>query len=88
MPLPSVRLHGAKLCQCLSKRTKLPCNNVAAFGSGACRMHGAHKRHARLSGSNHPNFKHGMDTAQAKALRKKIFNELNQAFLKITNRLI
>ncbi len=33
-------------------------------------------------------FKHGMDTAQAKALRKKIFNELNQAFLKITNRLI
>ncbi len=80
MPLPSVRLYGAKICQCLSKRTKLPCNNVAAFGTKACRMHGAHRKHARLSGQNHPNFKHGMDSKQAKDIRAKVISELNYAF--------
>jgi hypothetical protein len=72
MPLPSVRLYGAKLCQCLSKRTKLPCNNPAAFGSRACRLHGAHKSHARLAGSNHPNFQHGNETKEARAERRQM----------------
>lgn len=44
-------------------------------------MHGSHKRHARLSGADHPNFKHGMDTLDALATRKKVFEELDQAFL-------
>lgn len=79
MPLPCVSKHGAKLCECLSKRTKLPCNNVAAFGSKACRMHGAHKTHARLSGSHHPNFKHGLETISAKKDRSKKIHELNEA---------
>ncbi len=72
MPLPSVRLYGAKICQRLSKRTKLPCNNPAAFGSRACRLHGAHKSHARLAGSNHPNFQHGNETKEARAERRQM----------------
>jgi hypothetical protein len=80
MPLPSVRLYGAKLCQCKSKRTKLPCKNAAAFGSKSCRMHGAHKSHARLSGNNHPNFIHGLETISAKIERTTVNTELNNAF--------
>jgi hypothetical protein len=80
MPLPSVRLYGAKLCQCLSKRTKLPCNNAAAFGTKACRMHGAHKKQARLAGSNHPNFKHGFETKDAKMKRVEVIGELNEMY--------
>ena len=68
MPLPSV-VNGAKLCQGVSKRTKLPCKNPAAFGCRTCRMHGAHRRHAALSGKDHPNFKHGKETYQAKVNR-------------------
>jgi len=66
MPLPSVRTHGAKQCQVKSKRTGFPCNNPAAFGTKACRMHGAHRTHARLLGEKHPNFKHGESTIQNK----------------------
>lgn len=67
MPLPSVRMHNAIKCQVKSKRTGLPCNNPAAFGTKACRMHGAHRTHARLSGENHPNYRHGKCTNKVKA---------------------
>lgn len=70
MPLPSIN-NGAKKCQCKSKRTGLPCNNPAAFGQKACRMHGAHKKVAKLSGMNHPNFIHGENTAISKIKRSQ-----------------
>lgn len=62
MPLPSVSMHGAKLCGCRSKRTRLPCNNPAAFGTKACRMHGAHKSRNVIRGADHPRYKNGERT--------------------------
>lgn len=65
MPLPSVNIHGARLCECRSKRTRLPCNNPAAFGTKACRMHGAHKNRNVIRGANHPRYKNGERTKQS-----------------------
>lgn len=67
MPLPSVRIHGAKQCLVKSKRTGLPCNNPAAFGTKACRIHGAHRARTGLSGTNHPNYQHGNCTNKARS---------------------
>jgi hypothetical protein len=66
MPLPSLIKFGAKRCQCLCKRTKQPCKNPAAFGMRSCRMHGAHRPHTALTGSNHPNYRHGQATNEAR----------------------
>ena len=65
MPLPSVKMHGAKLCGCKSKRTKLPCNNPAAFETKACRMHGAHKSRNVLRGADHPQYTNGDRTIES-----------------------
>jgi len=68
MPLPCIN-NGTTKCQCKSKRTGLPCNNPAAFGQKSCRMHGAHKKVANLSGIKHPNYKHGENTQASKIKR-------------------
>ena len=67
MPLPSMRLHGAKQCTTKSKRTGLPCNNPAAYGCRTCRMHGARKAESINRGEQHPNFVHGRSTLEAQA---------------------
>lgn len=77
MPLPSIAKFGAKKCQCKSKRTYLPCNNPAAYGMRTCRMHGARKRSTVLTDTDHPQYKHGQETKEAKEERKKKFAELN-----------
>jgi len=41
-------------------------------------MHGSHKSKNVLRGQLHPNYRHGLDTKEAKAERKKRFAELNQ----------
>lgn len=64
MPLQSV-LNGAKQCQVLTKRTKQPCKNPAAYGCISCRMHGAHKSRNVLWGVDHPKYKHGNRTKEA-----------------------
>jgi hypothetical protein len=71
MPLPSVSLFSAPQCQCLCKRTKKPCQNPAAFGMRACRMHGAHRPHTALSGDKHPNYQHGECTNEARDAYRK-----------------
>jgi hypothetical protein len=57
MPLPSITKHHAKQCTALTKRTKQPCKNPAAYGCRSCRVHGAHSN--ILSGKAHPNWVHG-----------------------------
>jgi len=76
MPLQSITKFGATKCHCKSKRSKLPCNNPAAFGMKSCRMHGARKRDTVLKDTEHPQYKHGFETKEAKAERKKKFAEL------------
>ena len=78
MPLPSVSKFGAKQCQCLCKRTRLPCKNPAAFNSRACRMHGAHRTHTILSGHEHPNYRHGHATKSARLEHSKNSAQLRQ----------
>ena len=70
MPLPSL-LNGAKQCQVMTKRTKARCKNPAAYGCNACRMHGAHKSKNVLRGANHPQYRNGEETLEAKAERNE-----------------
>ena len=53
MPLPRIN----KQCTALTKRTKQPCKNPAAYGCRSCRVHGAHRN--IQSGKAHPNWVHG-----------------------------
>ena len=64
MPLPCL-LYGARRCTALSKRTRLPCGNPAAFGCKTCRMHGARKPATILRGELHPGYVHGERTIEA-----------------------
>jgi hypothetical protein len=68
MPLPSVAIHGARQCKAITKRSKSRCLNPAAYACSTCRYHGATPVHTRksVSGKDHPQFKHGRDTKQAK----------------------
>ena len=68
MPLPSVAIHGARQCKAITKRSKLRCLNPSAYGCSTCRYHGATPVHTRnnVAGEDHPQFKHGRDTKQAK----------------------
>ena len=70
MPLPNL-LKGAKQCQVMTKRTKLRCKNLAAYGCKACRMHGAHKSKNVLRDAKHPQYKNGEETLEAKAERSE-----------------
>jgi len=68
MPLPSVLIYGARQCKAITKRSKKRCLNPAAYGCSTCRYHGATPVHTRnnVSGKDHPQFKHGGNTKQAK----------------------
>jgi len=70
MPLPSI-INGAKQCQVMTKRTKQRCKNLAAYGCTSCRMHGAHKSKNVLRGKDHPQYKNGKQTKEAKAFRSR-----------------
>lgn len=78
MPLPSMKLHGAKSCTAKSKRTGLPCNNPAAYGCKTCRMHGARKAESIKRGEQHPNFVHGGRTLEAQAEQSAASRRLQQ----------
>jgi hypothetical protein len=66
MPLQSV-IKGAKKCTALTKRTKQPCLNPAAYGCKTCRMHGARRSETIKRGKDHVNFVHGRRTLEAQA---------------------
>jgi hypothetical protein len=66
MPLPSVAKYGANKCQVKCKRTHLPCKNPSAYGCKACRIHGAHKSRVTKKGKDHPKYRHGNETKEAK----------------------
>ena len=70
MPLPSL-LKGAKQCQVMTKRTKVRCKNLAAYGCKACRMHGAHKSKNVLRGAIHPQYINGKRTKEAETEHRR-----------------
>ena len=78
MPLPSVAIHGARQCKAITKRSKKHCLNPAAYGCSTCRYHGATPVHTRnsVSGKDHPQFKHGRNTKQAKERHQRTASKL------------
>ena len=77
MPLQSV-INSAKKCSALTKRTKLPCQNPAAYGCRTCRMHGARKAESIKRGEQHPNYVHGGRTLEAQAEQSAVSRRLQQ----------
>ena len=82
MPLPSVRLYGARQCKAISRRSKSRCLNPAAYKCSTCRYHGATPLHSRrnVKGEAHPQYTNGMYTKEAKAERSEksvMFRYLN-----------
>lgn len=69
MPLPNIRSNLALQCQAKAKHTGNQCLNLAAYGGRVCRFHGARKSDSILRGDQHPNYKHGKETKEAKAKR-------------------
>lgn len=68
MPLPSISKHDAKQCTAKSKRTSLPCKNLAAYGCRTCRYHGARRPESIKRGKQHPNYVHGNRTLESQKL--------------------
>lgn len=77
MPLPSL-YHGAKQCTALTKQTKQPCKNPAAYGCRTCRVHGARKAESIKRGKDHVNFVHGRRTLEAQAEQSGTSRRLQQ----------
>ena len=75
MPLPSV-INGALQCRVKCKRTGILCKNPAAFGCKSCRMHGASRSRIALRGADHPKYKHGGETKDARAERSAMSAKL------------
>ena len=78
MPLPSMRLHGAKQCTAKSKRTGLPCKNPAAYGCRSCKVHGARRPESIKRGKDHVNFVHGRRTLETQAEQSATSRRLQQ----------
>ena len=69
MPLPSISKYGAKQCRAKCKATQQQCRNPAAFNTSVCRYHGARRPESIKRGKDHPNYRHGEETLEAKAER-------------------
>lgn len=78
MPLPNVISAKAKRCTAKCKARGDQCRNPAAYGMSACRYHGARKRATIKRGTDHPQYRHGGETLQAKAKRSKKLAELRE----------
>jgi hypothetical protein len=72
MPLSNIKSQ----CTAIARSTGNRCLNPPIGQCKTCRYHGG--RINILKGSAHPNYKHGLDTKEAKVERKKKFAELNK----------
>ena len=69
MPLPNIRNNCALQCKAKAKHTGQRCLNLAAYGGKVCKFHGARKPETILKDAQHPNYKHGHETLEAKKRR-------------------
>ena len=63
---PVQRLRNAPRCTAMAKSTRLSCRNPSKQFWNVCRLHGA----GALSGSQHPNYRHGMRSNLTKDIRR------------------
>ncbi len=79
MPLPSVARFGALQCKATRKtHPRQRCSNPSAYGCTTCRFHGARRKESIKRGKEHPLYKHGGETIEAKALHRAKVGELQQ----------
>ena len=78
MPLPSVRSGAAQQCHARAKGTGRQCLNPAAYSMPVCRFHGARFPSNIKRGSDHPQWKHGQETLEAKAERSAMWRTLRK----------
>lgn len=78
MPLASISKHNAYQCTARAKSTRQRCLNPAAYGCKTCRLHGARKQTSIKRGDLHPNYRHGMETLEAKRYRRIKLAELRE----------
>jgi hypothetical protein len=78
MPLRHIAEDPSKQCRARSKRSKQRCLNPAAHGTAVCRNHGARKRETIKRGHEHPAYRHGDQTLEAKAERSRRLAELRE----------
>lgn len=52
--------------------------NPAAFGTKVCRYHGARRPNTVKRGADHPQYRHGSETLEAKAERSKTLAKLHE----------
>jgi hypothetical protein len=69
MPLPNIINGHSKQCAARAKHSGMRCLNLCAYDSRVCRFHGARKKATILRGPEHPNYKHGRETKEAKKKR-------------------
>ena len=74
MPLPNITSGKTQQCHAKAKGTGLQCRNPAAYSMPVCKFHGA--RSSIRRGSDHPQWKHGQETLEAKAERSAMLGEL------------
>ena len=68
MPLPNITSGKTQQCHAKTK-AGLQCRNPAAYSMPVCRFHGARRAGTIRRGSDHPQWKHGQETLEAKAER-------------------
>ena len=80
MPLPYVKSGKTLRCTAKCKARGDRCWNpaVTKWGCTTCRYHGAKNPEAIKRGANHPQYKNGQETLEAKAERSQRLGELRE----------
>ena len=78
MPLPNILSGKTARCKAKCKARGDQCLNPAAYGMMVCRYHGARKPETIMRGANHPQYRHGHETLEAKAERNQRLGELRE----------
>ena len=78
MPLPNILSGKTKRCKAKCKARGDQCRNPAAYKMSICHYHGAKKPEAIKRGASHPQYRHGLETIEAKAERSKRLGELRE----------
>lgn len=76
LPLQCVETGSARQCRAISRARGDRCRNPAAYGMATCRYHGARRPETLRVGVDHPQWKHGQETLEAKAERSLRLAEL------------
>ena len=78
MPLPNITSGKTQRCSAKCKARGDRCRNPAAWGQETCRYHGARPPETIKRGANHPQYRHGGETLEAKAERSRRLAELRE----------